>query len=127
MIAGLSNVYTHYVTTYEEYQVQRYEGSSTIYGPHTLLAYQQQYSYLMKKLMQVFIQEGKTVSMRKLDRYYFQKERVPYLANPPNYKSKQIRLDTGMFLDLIPPGKTAGECVQKPPKFVHPGQTVIVK
>uniref|UniRef100_A0A3Q2YAN7 Neutral ceramidase n=1 Tax=Hippocampus comes TaxID=109280 RepID=A0A3Q2YAN7_HIPCM len=39
VIAGLSNVYTHYITTYEEYQVQRYEGASTIYGPHTLSAY----------------------------------------------------------------------------------------
>ena len=26
VIAGLSNVYTHYIATFEEYQVQRYEG-----------------------------------------------------------------------------------------------------
>ena len=42
VVAGLSNTYTHYITTFEEYQKQRYEAASTIYGPHTLQAYQQQ-------------------------------------------------------------------------------------
>jgi len=46
VIAGLSNAYSHYITTYEEYQYQRYEGGSTLYGPHTLAAYQQLYSQL---------------------------------------------------------------------------------
>jgi neutral ceramidase len=41
-LAGLSNTYTHYITTFEEYEKQRYEAASTIYGPHTLLAYLQQ-------------------------------------------------------------------------------------
>ena len=31
-IAGLSNSYSHYVTTFEEYQAQRYEAASTLYG-----------------------------------------------------------------------------------------------
>lgn len=38
-IAGLANGYSDYVTTYEEYQGQRYEAASTIYGPHTHQAY----------------------------------------------------------------------------------------
>ena len=42
VVAGLSNGYAHYVTTWEEYQVQRYEGASTLYGPHTLAAYVQE-------------------------------------------------------------------------------------
>jgi hypothetical protein len=37
--AGLANTYASYVATYEEYQGQRYEAASTIYGPHTLSAY----------------------------------------------------------------------------------------
>jgi neutral ceramidase len=41
VIAGLSNEYSQYVTTYEEYGVQRYEGASTLFGPHTLACYQQ--------------------------------------------------------------------------------------
>lgn len=39
VIAGLTNTYSSYVTTFEEYQAQRYEGASTIFGPHTLDAY----------------------------------------------------------------------------------------
>lgn len=39
VIAGLTNTYSSYITTFEEYGVQRYEGASTIYGPHTLDAY----------------------------------------------------------------------------------------
>ena len=52
VVAGLSNTYTHYITTFEEYQKQRYEAASTIYGPHTLQAYQQQYSFLANNLAQ---------------------------------------------------------------------------
>lgn len=33
VIAGPANAYGHYVTTREEYGVQRYEGASTLYGP----------------------------------------------------------------------------------------------
>ncbi|XP_036121121.1 neutral ceramidase isoform X2 [Molossus molossus] len=50
VLSGLCNVYTHYVTTYEEYQVQRYEAASTIYGPHTLSAYIQLFRVLAKAI-----------------------------------------------------------------------------
>ena len=50
VIAGLSNSYSHYITTFEEYQEQRYEGGSTLYGPHTLAAYQQIFDDLATKL-----------------------------------------------------------------------------
>lgn len=39
VIAGLSNAYTDYTTTFEEYQEQRYEAGSTVFGPHQLSAY----------------------------------------------------------------------------------------
>ena len=32
VVAGPANVYGHYVTTREEYGIQRYEGASTIFG-----------------------------------------------------------------------------------------------
>ncbi|XP_071828827.1 putative neutral ceramidase C [Apostichopus japonicus] len=51
-IVGLSNTYSDYVVTEEEYQTQRYEAASTIFGPNTLRAYQQQYTYLSEKLME---------------------------------------------------------------------------
>src|SRR5690606_11063716 len=46
VIAGYSNGYAGYVTTYEEYQTQQYEGGHTLYGPWTLAAYQQVYAAL---------------------------------------------------------------------------------
>lgn len=39
VIGGPGNSYTHYLATYEEYCVQRYEGASTLYGAFTLDAY----------------------------------------------------------------------------------------
>lgn len=38
MVAGPANTYAHYVTTREEYGVQRYEGASTIFGQCKYLA-----------------------------------------------------------------------------------------
>ena len=45
-IAGLANSYSHYVTTFEEYGGQRYEAASTLFGPHTLSAYIQEFRRL---------------------------------------------------------------------------------
>ncbi|EAQ84994.1 hypothetical protein CHGG_09008 [Chaetomium globosum CBS 148.51] len=39
VLGGPANSYAHYVTTPEEYNVQRYEGASTLYGPWELPAY----------------------------------------------------------------------------------------
>lgn len=39
VLGGPANTYAHYITTSEEYSIQRYEGASTLYGPHTLDAY----------------------------------------------------------------------------------------
>ncbi|KAJ7775556.1 Neutral/alkaline nonlysosomal ceramidase [Mycena metata] len=47
VVAGPSNTYGHYITTREEYSVQRYEGASTLYGPFTLEAYIDKYTSLV--------------------------------------------------------------------------------
>ncbi|KAL4880067.1 Neutral/alkaline nonlysosomal ceramidase [Aspergillus karnatakaensis] len=39
VLGSPANSYSHYVTTAEEYAVQRYEGASTLYGPNTLAAF----------------------------------------------------------------------------------------
>lgn len=39
VIGGPANSYTHYISTPEEYDIQRYEGASTLYGKYTLNAY----------------------------------------------------------------------------------------
>ncbi|GAK62301.1 neutral/alkaline nonlysosomal ceramidase [Moesziomyces antarcticus] len=43
-VSGPASTYGHYVTTEEEYSVQRYEGASTLFGPHTLEAYMDVFS-----------------------------------------------------------------------------------
>lgn len=39
VLGGPANTYSHYITTPEEYSIQRYEGASTLYGPWTLDAH----------------------------------------------------------------------------------------
>ncbi|KAI9641032.1 hypothetical protein NHQ30_010460 [Ciborinia camelliae] len=39
VLGGPANTYAHYLSTSEEYSIQRYEGASTLYGPHELDAY----------------------------------------------------------------------------------------
>ena len=109
VIAGLSNIYTHYITTFEEYQEQRYEGASTIYGPHTLLAYQQQYEMLAERL----------------ERNEIMEEKGP---NPPDLYNKQMSYMTGVVYDSKPWGKKFGDCLLQPPSIVHRGvDTVVVE
>ncbi|KAG2692895.1 hypothetical protein I3760_08G073200 [Carya illinoinensis] len=50
VIAGLTNTYSQYVATFEEYEQQRYEAASTLYGPHTLSAYIQEFNKLAKAM-----------------------------------------------------------------------------
>jgi len=56
-VAGLANGYSQYVTTFEEYQKQRYEAASTLFGPYTLSAYMQEFSTLADSIL-----KGKKVS-----------------------------------------------------------------
>jgi len=51
VIAGLSNAYCGYLTTREEYAVQRYEGASTHFGPNQLCATQQQLCHLAEAII----------------------------------------------------------------------------
>ena len=42
LVLGYTNAYAHYITTPEEYSLQSYEGGSTLFGPYTQPAYQQE-------------------------------------------------------------------------------------
>lgn len=90
VLAGLTNTYSQYVTTFEEYEVQRYEGASTLYGPHTLSAYIQEF----KKLASAFV-KGQSV------------EDGP---DPPDLLDKQIGFLTPVVMDSTPSGKKFGDC-----------------
>ncbi|KAK6626773.1 hypothetical protein RUM44_009250 [Polyplax serrata] len=107
IIAGLSNTYSDYITTYEEYQIQRYEGASTIYGPHTLSIYLQQYRKLMNALL-----NGIPV------------ERGP---EPQNLFNRKLSFILPVVYDLPKSGHKFGNVLSQPPPEVHPGETITVK
>lgn len=92
VIAGLTNSYSQYVTTFEEYQVQRYEGASTLYGPHTLSAYIQEFTKLAAALA-----EGKPV------------EPGP---PPPNLLEMQMELLPGVIMDGVPADSEFGSVIE---------------
>ncbi|MFI5718854.1 neutral/alkaline ceramidase [Nocardia sp. NPDC051750] len=50
LLQGYANAYHEYVTTPEEYDVQQYEGASTLFGRYTLPAYQQEFTRLASAL-----------------------------------------------------------------------------
>ncbi|XP_060794882.1 neutral ceramidase isoform X1 [Neoarius graeffei] len=96
VVTGLCNIYTHYITTYEEYQVQRYEGASTIYGPHTLSAYIQHFRGLAKA-----IAESKTGEL-------------PKGPEPPFFKDSQlISLLPAVPADKTPTNTTFGQVLEQ--------------
>ncbi|KAK1419244.1 hypothetical protein QVD17_28407 [Tagetes erecta] len=90
VLAGLTNTYSQYVTTFEEYQIQRYEGASTLYGPHTLNAYIQEFKKLASALMN--------------------DEPVEAGPQPPDLLEKQISLLTPVVMDATPLGASFGDC-----------------
>ncbi|XP_042514235.1 neutral ceramidase 1-like [Macadamia integrifolia] len=96
VIAGLTNTYSQYVTTFEEYSVQRYEGASTLYGPHTLSAYIQEFKKLAKSLI-----SDQTVEPG---------------ADPPDLLDKQISFLTPVVMDATPHGAQFGDCSKDIPQ-----------
>ncbi|XP_043269436.1 neutral ceramidase [Venturia canescens] len=108
VVAGLCNTYSDYIATPEEYQIQRYEGASTIYGPHTLTIYLEQYREL---LISVF---------EKID--------LGPGPSPPNMLAENlISLQTPVIYDTSRWGKSFGDCLRQPPKSARPGETVTVR
>ncbi|XP_017579289.1 neutral ceramidase [Pygocentrus nattereri] len=107
VITGLCNIYTHYITTFEEYQVQRYEGASTIYGPHTLSAYIQHFRGLAKAIV-----EGKVGELPKGPEPPFFTNVFPLLGEPP--------------VDKVPENTTFGQVLEQVDSLYKVGEVVSV-
>lgn len=107
IIAGLSNLYTSYVATPEEYAVQRYEGASTLYGPHTLTIYLKQFE--------------------KLTRAMLKKERISPGPEQPDLSDRQISLNPPVLYDGHPSGKNYGDVLVEPLALYERGDEVYVK
>jgi neutral ceramidase len=89
VISTLANAYAQYVTTNEEYQVQRYEGASTLFGPWQANAIQQIMANITKAMVQG--------------------QQVPVGPVPPDLSGFQITLQTGVVFDTAPSGKLFGD------------------
>jgi neutral ceramidase len=94
IIGGPANTYAHYIATPEEYEVQRYEGASTLFGPHTLDAYidltTKYLPYLSSNPPSDPLEPG---------------------PSPPNNVDKAISFITGVVYDNPPIGKKFGDIV----------------
>lgn len=107
VIAGHSNVYSHYIATFEEYQVQRYEAASTIFGPHTCSAYLQQYSYLTAAMLRG--------------------ESIPPGPPAPDMSKNVMSLLPGVMYDGTQPGSAFGDVIANPYPLAYVGETVSAK
>jgi neutral ceramidase len=106
VIAGLSNSYSSYITTYEEYQQQRYEGASTLYGPHTLAAHMQNIAGLVNAIV-----AG---------------ESVPVGPIPIDMRNRTFCFMPGVVEDSTPAGVEFGDVVTDVEPSYTVGETVEV-
>lgn len=106
IIAGLSNLYTSYIVTPEEYQAQRYEGASTLYGPHTLTIYLQQYGKLTSEMLQ-----EKIIDIGPIQ---------------PNLRDKQMSLTPPVIYDGFPKDLYFGYVLEQPKSSYNRGEKLFV-
>jgi len=115
VIAGLSNGYSSYVTTREEYSAQHYEGAFTQFGPWTLAAWQQNFATVADALRDGVTPTDTGVPLDLSDDQILQT--APVVADSPC-----VLPDA-----LLCPGEKFGDVVQDPPAMVSPGDHVVVR
>lgn len=108
VLGGPANSYTHYITTEEEYSIQRYEGASTLYGPHTLAAY-----------INVTL-----TYLPFLDALAKGPPRHPKGSFPPDNTNRSLSFITGVVRDGTPLGKAFGEVKQDVSSFYRVGNRI---
>ncbi len=106
VLAGLSNAYSGYVATPEEYDAQHYEGASTHFGKWTLPAYLQGFHQLAEAM-----NNGTTVNPG---------------PTPRDLKDEQMCFQTGVVLDNIPIGKDFGDIENNVQSHYNKGDTASV-
>jgi neutral ceramidase len=112
VIAGLANDFVNYLTTREEYSSQQYEGASTLYGPWTLAAVQQE----LRKLA-VTLRDGTPAP---------EGPAAPADTNPGLVRTPYVPSDVpgaagfGALLTDVPPTATPGDTVRAEFQAAHP-------
>ncbi|KAK4881470.1 hypothetical protein RN001_004789 [Aquatica leii] len=104
VIAGLSNIYSSYIATPEEYELQRYEAASTIFGPHTLTIYLNVYNNLIKSML-----NGEPLDTD---------------PEPEDISNKVLSFALPVWFDLPLVGYRFGDCRVQPPSTAKRGTTV---
>jgi len=106
ILTGPGNTYSSYVTTPEEYTVQRYEGAFTLYGMYTLNAYIEEFVYLATAIA----------------------KEVPLVddGDPPDMTSNAINFLRPVVFDGAPFGKHFGSVLVDAQDMYRPGDLVTV-
>jgi len=115
VIAGLSNGYASYVTTREEYKAQHYEGASTLFGPWTLAAWQQNFASVAEALRDGTdpVHTGVPADLSGAQTL----ETLPVVADSPCLLPDAV----------LCPFEKFGDVVQAPPNTAKPGEHVVVR
>lgn len=108
VLGAPGNSYTHYITTPEEYSVQRYEGASTLYGPHTLNAYINRTLALLPHL----------------DSTQSNIPPLPPGPSPPILVNASLSFITPVIVDSPGLIKSFGDQTQAPKTLYAPGDTI---
>jgi len=113
ILSGLSNEYSGYITTPEEYPSQQYEGASTLFGRLTLDAYIQEFGKLA-----VSLAAGPAGATQM---------QASGQAGPEPLDSHQRELQTGVVFDEVASGEFFGKVLVDAPEVVDQGQVVKVR
>ncbi|ROT36563.1 neutral ceramidase [Sodiomyces alkalinus F11] len=106
ILGGPANTYSHYVTTPEEYDVQRYEGASTFFGRHTLSTYM-------------------NLTIRNLHHLAPDSTTRPGPGpSPPDNRAVSFNFNTGVVLDGAPIGRSFGQVLSQPLRSYQRGEVV---
>lgn len=109
VLGGPANSYTHYIATEEEYSVQRYEGASTLYGPHTLAA------YVNVTLSHLPLLDARAARPPPPQ---------PGSLFPPDNTNRSLSFITGVVRDGTPLGRAFGDVKQDVRRFYRAGSPV---
>ncbi|KAI1273483.1 Neutral/alkaline nonlysosomal ceramidase [Xylaria sp. FL0933] len=110
VLGGPANSYTHYIATEEEYSIQRYEGASTLYGPHTLAAY-------INVTLSWLSSLGASSTVQP-----------PRGPEPPNNSNRSLSFIPSVIRDAPPFFKNFGDVVQQVDGGAyHKGDSITVK
>ncbi len=118
VVAALSNAYSGYVTTKQEYDMQHYEGGSTHFGPWTLAAYQQAFYQLATKMLPA----GHTPAPELTPILFPVNEPMPR-----DLSGETVNFQTAVVHDQAPIFKSIGDVVQNTNRSYQKGEQVVAK